>query len=468
MQKHKFAGATLAAGLAALLAGCSMAPAYHPPQVVAPAAYKELPGWTAAQPMDDAPRGEWWKAFKDPVLDDLETRMANASPTLEAALARYDQARAAAREATSDLFPTVSVGGDAVRERLSARRPQGNGNALKYNDFTVGAALDYELDLWGRIRNGMSAARAEAKASGSDLESARLNLQVAVADAYFRLRGLDAESELLHRTVDAFGRAYDLTDKRHTGGIASGIDVNRARTQLSGAKAQISQVANQRAATEHELAALVGEVASSFSVAPALTPLDPPPVMGSAPSQLLQRRPDIAAAERRVFAANARIGVARAAIFPSITLGGGAGFEAAHGELLSSPSSFWALGPLSAAMAIFDGGARAARVKISRAEYEEAAASYRGSVLSAFRQVEDGLAANSYLTTQITDQSDAAGAADRTRDLALVRYRDGASDYLEVVLAQTAALDAERATLALRTQHMRSTVALIGAVGGQF
>jgi multidrug efflux system outer membrane protein len=459
----------LAAIAILFLGGCSMAPPYHPPVVQAPAAYKEVPaGWAVAQPMDDTPRGEWWKPFGDPVLDDLEQRMATASPTLSAALARYDQARAAAHETAADLFPTVSVGGDAVRERLSGRRPQSTGSPVRSNDFSVGATLDYELDLWGRIRNGLSAARADADAGGSDLASARLSLQVAVADAYFRLRGLDAEAELLHRTVDAYGRAFDLTDRRHSGGIASGIDVNRARTQLSTARAQISQVANARAATEHELAALVGAVASDFSVAPGIIPLTPPTLPASTPSELLQRRPDIAAAERRVFAANARIGVARTAIFPSISLGGAAGFEAAHGQLLDDPSSFWSLGPLSAALAIFDGGARSARVKISRAEYDEAAADYRGTVLGAFRQVEDGLAATRYLAAQVADQSDATGAADRTRDLALIRYRDGASDYLEVVLAQTAALDAERATLALRTQQMRSTVALISAVGGQF
>jgi multidrug efflux system outer membrane protein len=464
------ASAALAAlsGACMLLAGCSMAPAYHPPVIAAPAQYRELPGWSVATPMDTAARGPWWSLYRDPVLDDLEVRLERASPTLAAALARYDQARATARESAADLYPTVSVGADASRDRLSARRPLGNDTAQKYNDLSVGAALDYEIDLWGRVRNGVRAARAEADASGADLNSARLSLQASLADAYFRLRGLDAEAALLRQTVDAYGRAFDLTATRHDGGIASGVDVNRASTQLSSAKAQISLVANERAATEHEIAALVGEVASTFSLPATDGQLMMPDVPASAPSQLLERRPDVAAAERRVFAANARIGVTRAAIFPSLTLGLTGGFQATSGSLFSTPASYWALGPLSAALAIFDGGARSARIRISRAEYDEAAADYRGTVLTAFRQVEDGLASTRNLAAQAGDQNDATLAAERTRDLALIRYHDGASDYLDVVTAQTTALDAERDRLTLQTQRMRASVALVKALGGLY
>jgi multidrug efflux system outer membrane protein len=464
------ASAALAAlsGACMLLAGCSMAPAYHPPVIAAPAQYRELPGWSVATPMDTAARGPWWSLYRDPVLDDLEVRLERASPTLAAALARYDQARATARESAADLYPSVSVGADASRDRLSARRPLGNDTAQKYNDVSVGAALDYEIDLWGRVRNGVKAARAEADASGADLNSARLSLQASLADAYFRLRGLDAEAALLRQTVDAYGRAFDLTATRHDGGIASGVDVNRASTQLSSAKAQISLVANERAATEHEIAALVGEVASTFSLPATDGQLTTPDVPASAPSQLLERRPDVAAAERRVFAANARIGVTRAAIFPSLTLGLTGGFQATSGSLFSTPASYWALGPLSAALAIFDGGARSARIRISRAEYDEAAADYRGTVLTAFRQVEDGLASTRNLAAQAGDQNDATLAAERTRDLALIRYHDGASDYLDVVTAQTTALDAERDRLTLQTQRMRASVALVRALGGLY
>ena len=322
------------------------------------------------------------------------------------------------------------------------------------------------MDLWGRIRNSVKAARADAQASEADLASARFSLQAAVADAYARLRGLDAEAELLRQTVDAFGKAYRLTTTRHDGGIASGIDVNRAKTVLDNAQAQISAVANERAATEHEIAALVGAIASDFSIPVRVQPLRAPELPVGAPSQLLQRRPDIAAAERRIFAANARIGVARAAFFPTLTLGLAGGYQASHGELFSKPSSFWGLGPASAVLALFDGGRRRAGVRMSRAEYEEMTAGYRETVLGAFRQVEDALAANRHLADQAVSQRGAATAAGRTSELALTRYRDGASDYLEVVTAQTDALEAQRALLAVQTQRMRASIALVKALGG--
>ena len=448
------------------LTGCSMAPDYRPPATPVPRDFKELEGWTAATPMDQAPRGQWWEAFGDPVLNDLEARAEQASPTLAAALARYDQAKAAAGIERADLFPQVNAGGDASRQRLSGNRFSGNGVAPVYDDFSVGATLDYELDLWGRIRNSVKAARADAQASEADLASARLSLQAAVADAYARLRGLDAEAELLRQTVDAFGKAYRLTTTRHDGGIASGIDVNRAKTVLDNAQAQISAVANERAATEHEIAALVGAIASDFSIPVRVQPLRAPELPVGAPSQLLQRRPDIAAAERRIFAANARIGVARAAFFPTLTLGLSGGYQASHGELFSKPSSFWGLGPASAVLALFDGGRRRAGVRMSRAEYEEMTADYRETVLGAFRQVEDALAANRHLADQAVSQRGAATAAGRTSELALTRYRDGASDYLEVVTAQTDALEAQRALLAVQTQRMRASVALVKALGG--
>lgn len=450
----------------ALLGGCSMAPDYRPPQTAAPQSFKEVEGWTAARPMDGTPRGNWWEAFDDPMLNDLVARAAQASPTIEAALARYNQARAAARIESADLFPQINAGGSASRQRLSGNRFNGTGTAPTYNEYAVGGTLDYELDLWGRIRNGAKAARADAEASGDDLASARLSLQTAVADAYARLRGLDAEAELLRQTVDAFGKAYDLTAKRHNGGIASGIDVNRARTVLDNARAQISAIANQRAATEHEIAALVGAIASDFAIAPRTQPLMSPMVPAGAPSELLQRRPDVAAAERRMFAANSRIGVARAAFFPTLTLGLSGGYQTTHGDLFTTPNSFWGLGPASAVLAIFDGGRRRAQVRMSRAEYEELAANYRGTVLTAFREVEDALAASRHLTDQITQQRSAATAAERTSQLALTRYRDGAADYLEVVTAQTDALDAQRALLSAETQRMRASVALVRALGG--
>lgn len=448
------------------VAGCSMAPDYHAPETAAPPAFREVEGWSQAAPRDAEARGEWWTMFGDPTLDDLEKRAEAASPTLAAALARYDQARASAGVAASDLYPTVGVSGEASRDRVSAGRPLSTGTARTYNNFVVGGSLSYEVDLWGRVRNSVKAANAEAAASSGDLASARLSLQASVADAYLRLRGLDVQADLLNRSVEAFERALKLTDTRHSGGIASGIDVNRARTVLGNARAQVSAVANERAATEHELAALIGTTPAEFSLPMRSEPLDVPDVVVGVPSELLQRRPDIAAAERRVFAANARIGVAKAAWFPSIGLGGGAGWQATNGNLLSTPNTFWSLGPVSALLTLFDGGARKSQVKMSRAEYEEVAANYRSTVLGAFQDVEDAIAAMHHLETQASAQRDAAQAAQRTSEIALSRYRDGASDYLEVVTAQTDALDAQRSWIGVQTARMRANVAYVRAMGG--
>jgi multidrug efflux system outer membrane protein len=448
------------------LGACSLAPAYHPPAVTAPVAFKETAGWTQATPRDAEARGDWWTAYDDPILADLEARAAAASPTLAAALARYDEARATARADAADLFPTIGADAQASRDRVSRGRPLSTGTAATYNDYVVGGTASYELDLWGRIRNQVKASRAEAAASQADLAAARLSLQASVADAYFRLRGLDAEAEVLARAVGAYSRAYDLTATRHRGGIASGIDVNRALTVLGNARAQVSAVANQRAATEHELAALTGAIASDFTLTAEVKPLTSPALPIGTPSELLQRRPDIAAAERRVFAANAQIGVARAAFFPSLTLGASGGWQTTGGALLTAPNAFWALGPATALLTVFDGGKRAAQVKISRAQYDEAAANYRGAVLTAFREVEDAVAAIHHLSDEAVSQRDAAQAAQRTSDIAMARYRDGASDYLEVVTAQTDALTAQRSYLAVQTQRLQASIALVKAMGG--
>lgn len=466
MFRTPFAGGIAAGALVVSLAACSMAPDYHAPQTAAPAQFKEVAGWTAATPQDGEARGDWWQSFNDPVLNDLEQRADKASPTLAAALARYDAAKATARINESDLLPTVGVSGNASRDRVSRGRPLSTGTARTYDNYVIGGSIDYELDLWGRIRNQVKAAKAEAQASQSDLASARLSLQASVADAYFRLRGLDAQAQYLDKSLDAFQRAYDLTAKRRNGGIASGIDVNRAATVLGNARAQVATIANQRAATEHEIAALVGEVASTFALPASAQPLEPPAPPAATPSELLQRRPDVAAAERRVFAANAGIGAARAAFFPSISLGAAGGWQTTHGQLLTTPNTFWSLGPLTSLLTIFDGGRRAAQVKISRADYEEAAATYRETVLTAFRQVEDSLAAIHHLSDASVAQKDAADAAQRTSDIAMSRYRDGASDYLEVVTAQTDALDAQRSFISVQTQRMQAQIALVRSLGG--
>ncbi len=459
--------AALAAATALALAGCSLAPDYHRPDVTVAPAYKEGGPWQTAG-ADVPPAGKWWEIFADPTLSALEERIEAGSPNLAAASARYDQAAAAVSRARAELFPEIDVGGDTGRQRVSAGRPLSSGAAATYTNSQIGASLAYELDLFGRVRNSVRASQAGAEASASDLDAVRLGLQAQLATAYFDMRGLDARIVLLRQTVAAYQRAFDLTDTRHSGGIASGIDVSRAQSQLSSARAELDAIAADRARDEHAIAVLIGESPSTFTIPVADTQLAPPAIPAALPSALLERRPDISAAERRVAAANAQIGVAQAALFPSITLGPSAGFEATSGNLLATANSFWALGPLSAALAIFDAGARRADVRITRAQYDEAAAYYRETVLIAFREVEDDLAASRHLIDQERNQRDAATAADRTRDLALTRYRDGAADYLEVTIAQTAALDAERALLATRSRQLVTAADLVRALGGSF
>lgn len=444
-----------------------MAPAYSPPQTAAPVAFKEAPaGWADARPASVDPDGKWWKRFGDPDLDRLEDQLAVASPDLAQAVARLDAARGAARGAAAELYPEISAGGRVQRARASGRRPLSASGPDTYTETLLGGSMAWEIDLWGRLGDNARASRAQAESAAADLAATRLSLQARLADAYFRLRGLDAQAKLLAQSVDAFTRARDLTDTRHDGGIASGLDVNRAQTILSDARAQQVAVGNARAATEHEIAALVGEVASSFALPARAIALQPPAIPPVVPAALLERRPDVASAERRIAAANARIGVARAAFFPTISLSAGGGVQSARGSLFATPATYWALGPLAAALPLFDAGRRKSDLDVAKAEHAEAAAQYRSTVLLAFREVEDALAAIRTLASQGTEQRTAAEAAQRTTDLALVRYRDGASDYLEVVTAQTSALVAEREAIAIDTERMRATVALVRATGG--
>ena len=458
---HRF----IATILAATLGSCSLAPAYHVPSTPTAPAYKEAGTWQVATTALPA-ASPWWLAFGDPVLSDLESRIEAGNPDLANAVARYDEARAVLGQARAAYYPSVDVGASGERARVSADRPLSSGSAATYTDLRIGPSLAYEIDLFGRVRNTARAAAASAQASDRDVAGVRLGLQATLAEDYFQMRGLDARTVLLQQTVAAFQRAYDLTDTRHTGGIASGIDVSRAAALLSSARAELSAVAADRAAFEHAIAALVGETPSAFSLPVVDGQRDPPAIPVGIPSLLLQRRPDIGAAERRVAAANLRIGVARAAQYPSLTLGAAGGFEAGNSAIFGASNGFWALGPLQAALSVFDGGARRARVRISRAQYDEAAASYRSTVLTAFREVEDDLARSHSLAQQERDQQAATRAAERTRDLALIRYRDGAADYLEVVTAQTAALDAQRALLEVESARLQVAVDTVRAIGG--
>lgn len=452
---------------ACTLAGCNLAPAYAPPSLTLPTTYKEVGPWTEAQPNDAAPRGAWWAAFDDTALDDLEARLNASNPTLSAALAAYDQARAFAAEASSALVPTVTASDSNTYNRQSDNRPlRGANQPNEYAANTFGGQIDYEFDFWGRVRNLVAAGEAQAQATAADLATAQLELQVELAADYVTLRGLDAQGQLLINTVSAYQRALDLTQARHTGGVASGLDVDRAATQLSAAKAQISDLAAQRALYEHAIASLVGQPASSFAIPPhagrRLIPNAPPGL----PSTLIQRRPDIAAAERRAFAANRQIGVARAAYFPTITLDADAGFQNTGGQsLLIAPNTFWTIGP-QLALTLFDGGRRKAVVAVSKAAFLLASANYRATVLTAFQQVEDQLALANHFASEEIDESAAVKSSEATTNLSLIRYREGATNYLDVVTAQTAELQAEQTLLNLQTRRQQASINLVRALGG--
>jgi NodT family efflux transporter outer membrane factor (OMF) lipoprotein len=450
-----------------------MAPAYQRQAIVVPEDFKEAGPWASARPSEAVPRGPWWRVFGDPDLDRLEAQAAEANPTLAAATAAYAQARALAAQAQAGLLPDIQGAAAATRQRRSDNAPlraQGaNGEASgvgEYSNRQLGAALAWELDLWGRLRNVAAASGAQAEASASDLESVRLSLQAELANTYMLLRGLDAQHALLTDTVEAFQRAQDLTQARHDGGAASGLDLGRARTQLSTAKAQLTDIEAQRALYEHAIAALVGQPASAFSLPPKVVAIAQPRLPVGQPSTLLERRPDIAAAERRAAAANAQIGVARAARFPSLTLNANAGWQTAGGvDLIAQPNSYWLLGPQLAG-SIFDFGRRAANVRAARAVFDQASANYRAVVLSALRGVEDQMALANRLAAEQADQDAAVAAARETERLALIRYRQGASAYLEVVTAQTARLTAERAALSLATRRLQASVDLVRQLGG--
>ena len=450
-----------------LLAGCSFAPAYAPPTVETPTAFKEGGPMTPAA-TDAAARADWWTVYGDSVLDGLEGQLAPANSSLASAAARYDQARALAAQAGVGLIPEVDVVGALQTSRQSRNRPLRTGGVgtNQYDNNQLGLAVNYELDLWGRIRNLAAASTAQAQASAADLRGVELSLQAELANDYMALRGADAQLRLLNDTVTAYGRAYDLTRTRHEGGAASGLDEGRAETQLRTARAQIPDLKAQRALYEHAIAVLVGKPASAFQVPAAGPEPAPPKTPVTAPSALLRRRPDVASAERRVAAANAQIGVARAAFFPTVTLGLSGGFQDAGGiNLLQAPNTYWTLGP-SFVGPLFDAGRRKAQARFAEAQFAQAAADYRQTVLSAFQNVEDQLALNNQLADEADEQALAVLAARKTQDLALTRYELGAADFLEVVTAQAAALQSDQSALTVQTRRLQASVNLVRALGG--
>jgi NodT family efflux transporter outer membrane factor (OMF) lipoprotein len=453
--------------LTLLLGACSLAPPLKTPVIPTADAYKEIGPWTPAQPSDRLPRDSWWTLYESAELDQLQTRLISGSPTLAAAFANYAQARALSDQARAGLFPTVSLNASTTRNRDSVNAPLRLPTSPAYfNNNSVGGSVSYELDLWGQIRNEVAAGEANAAASAADLENARLSLIAQLANDYIQLRSLDRDSAILDETVTAYARALGLTEQRHNAGIAPGLDVSQAQTQLDAARSQASQTLAQRALMEHAIAALLGVSASTFSIKPEIIDIKLPQIPSGVPDTLLQRRPDIAAAQRRMIAANANIGVARAAYFPTLTLGAQGGFQSTSvSNLLSAPSSFWAIGP-NALLSVFDGGLRRAQVAQARAEFDASAANYRSTVVSAFQQVEDSLATLNHYHDASVEEKAAVDAAQRTLDFSMALYKQGATDYLTVVTSQTALLQTQLEALNLDTLQLSASVNLILALGG--
>lgn len=456
---------TLASAVA--LAACSLAPAYKVPATPVTPQYQSNAPWAQAAPSDQLDRAGWWKLYQESELNNLEQRLIANNTDLHAAYFHYVQAEAFVKQVSSQLYPQVSTAGNVQRDRESDTRPlRGATSPADYNSATLGAEVDYEVDLWGRVRDSVAAGKDESEASQSDLASTQLSLEVELARSYLDLRGVDQEIHLLDGTNQAYQKALELTSSLHKGGVVSGLDVARAKTQLSSAQSDLSQLKAKRALLEHAIAALVGTTASDFQIQARIDPVPLPAIPVGIPSALLQRRPDIAAAERRVAAANSRIGVARAAYFPSLTLSAQGGVQSSvYADLLSAPASFWTIGP-TLAVYLFDGGKRKAQVESAKAATAEAGERYRSVVLSSFRQVEDNLSLLDELGTATAQQQDAAAAAELSVNLSVARYKRGVVSYLDVVEAQSAALQSERSVISIRTQQLDADVDLIRALGG--
>jgi NodT family efflux transporter outer membrane factor (OMF) lipoprotein len=449
----------------ALLAACDLAPPYEPPAIATPADYKESADWATAQPKDEVPRGQWWKAFHDPALDALEEQATAANQDLKAAVARFDEARADAKTAQADYYPTIDATGSATRDHLSRRV----GNPLQHgttNNFSLGLDLSYEIDVWGRVRNQAKAGADRAEASAGDLASVELSLQAELAADYFILRGYDSDQDILDRTVADYRKSLDLTAARFKIGYAARPDVSAAEAQFEGARTQATEIGLKRANLEHAIAILTGQPPAGFSLAVHTLDVTPPGITPVLPAALLERRPDIAAAERRVAAANADIGVARAAYYPTFNLNTLFGVEAAMpNKLFTAPAEAWSFGP-SALLNLFDGGKRDALNDKARASYDEAVAQYRQTVLDAYGQVEDNLASLRSLAHEAeTQQAAVAAAADATHQAANL-YGGGLETYYDVIQAQNIELAARLSDADIRTRRMTASVLLVKALGG--
>jgi NodT family efflux transporter outer membrane factor (OMF) lipoprotein len=450
----------------ALAVGCAVGPSYVRPAVEAPTAYEELDVWKPAQPNDAELRGDWWTVFGDPQLDALETQVAASNPTLAQAAATYAESRALVREARAAYFPTLSVGIGATRSHASANEAGFSGSRGTVTEQSLPIDVAWEPDLWGRVRRSVESQRAGAQASAGDLASAQLSLQAQLALDYFALRTLDAERRLLDDTVAAYTTSLAMTQNRYDAGVAARTDVVQAQAQLETTRAQAIDLGVQRAQNEHAIARLVGRPPEQLSIATAPLDATPPSVPVGFPSQLLERRPDIAAAERRMAAANAQIGVAEAAYYPTVTLSASGGLQSASlADWFTWPSRLWSVGP-SVSETVFDGGLRHAQTDFARAGWDASVASYRDTVLAGFQAVDDQLAALRILQDEAAAQAAAVEAARKSVALTTNEYRAGTVSYLDVVTVQAIALADERTDVELRGSRMTASVLLIEALGG--
>jgi outer membrane protein, multidrug efflux system len=462
--RHCRRWARLAAGAGVLgaalsLGACSLAPHYEKPQTPKVEHFVEAGDWMPAQPADGVPRGVWWQAFGEPTLDALEQRLSSSNPDLQAAVARLSEARAVVLNSRSQELPTLDADASATRERSSANAPLASltdHKASTYNDLVGDVSFAWEVDLFGRLRN----------ATAADLAAVELSLRAELATDYFGLRGADATTQFLEDTVSDYDRAYEVTRHRYNQGIAAATDVEQADTLRQNARAQLAAVRLQRAQLAHAIAVLVGEPPSRFSIAPGPLAGSPPAFDPGVPSTLLERRPDVASAERAVAAANSEIGVARAAWFPVFSLSGAAGYESrAASTWLNAPSRYWSIGP-AGSLPLLDAGARLAGDRQASAVYDEAVANYRKTTLVAYQEVEDSLVALHRLAEERAADEAAAVSAKQSAYHADQRYAAGVADYLEVSTTHTAALQAEVAALSARVAEFQATIALVRATGG--
>jgi NodT family efflux transporter outer membrane factor (OMF) lipoprotein len=452
-----------------LLGACSLAPTYKPPATEEVVSYKEAGDWLPAQPADTQQRGSWWEVFSDPRLNELEKQLNAANPDMQAAVARFEEARAVTRQDTSNEFPTLGLGVSGKRARSSANAPLagliGNVPATS-NDFVASLNLNWEIDLFGRLRNTAAAARAQAQSSEADAAAITLSLQAELASDYFTLRGDDTTIVLLEDTIRVYDHAYELTKNRYQEGISAATDVDQADTQRQNARAQLASTRRERAQLEHAIAVLLGAMPSTFTLEPAQLTGMVPAIDSGLPSALLQRRPDVARAERAMAAANAQIGVARAAWFPVFSLTGAAGFESVDSSTwFKAPSRLWSVGP-SATAPLLDFGARSAVNQQARAAYDEAIANYRKTTLTAYQEVEDSLAALHHLADEVVADEAASRSAQSAANHSDKRYDAGVADYVEVTTTHTAALQEQRDAISARVAQLNAAVALVRATGG--